>query len=189
MRSGRPGVEFSWEGNDESDPASGAGLLTDRQRQRLTALFADDRHVEVAAVWGIYQRMIAVNTAYREPNRTRSRELMSMLIDSVSQGLPKALSEVVMQGRTLNKRAADVLAYFDRPGTSNGPAAPLPGNQRPDHHHPRHRHRPARTPRLLTRPAQSQPAPRHPRALVGRPQHPLRVRLNLAPNLLRGNPR
>jgi transposase len=43
---------------------TGAGLLTDRQRQRLTALFADDRHVEVEATWGIYQRMIA---AYREP--------------------------------------------------------------------------------------------------------------------------
>ena len=24
-RDGRPGVEFSWEGNDESDPASGRG--------------------------------------------------------------------------------------------------------------------------------------------------------------------
>src|SRR6266496_4736042 len=59
---------------------TGAGLLTDRQRQRLTALFADGRHVEVEATWGIYQRMIA---AYREPNRTRSRELMSTMIDSV----------------------------------------------------------------------------------------------------------
>ena len=24
-RDGRPGMEFSWEGNDESDPASGRG--------------------------------------------------------------------------------------------------------------------------------------------------------------------
>ena len=36
--------------------------------------------------------------------------------------------------------------------------APLPRNTRPDHHHQRHHHRPARTTRLLTRPAQSQPA-------------------------------
>jgi transposase len=105
-------------------PHPGAGLLTDRQRQRFTALFADDRHVEVEATWGIYQRMIA---GYREPNRTRSRELMSTLIDSVSQGVPKALSEVVMLGRTLKKRAADALAYFDRPGTSNGPTEAING--------------------------------------------------------------
>jgi hypothetical protein len=65
--------------------------------------------------------------AYREPNRTRSRELMSTLIDSVSQGVPKALSEVVMLGRTLKKRSADVLAYFDRPGTSNGPTEAING--------------------------------------------------------------
>jgi hypothetical protein len=40
------------------------------------------------------------------------------LIDSFSQGVPQALNEAVMPGRTLKKRAADVLAYFDRPGTS-----------------------------------------------------------------------
>ena len=38
---------------------TGAGLLTDKQAARLTALFADDAHVEVEATWGIYQRMIA----------------------------------------------------------------------------------------------------------------------------------
>ena len=52
---------------------TGAALLTDKQRQRLTALFADDEHVEVEATWGIYQHMIA---AYREPDRKRGRELM-----------------------------------------------------------------------------------------------------------------
>ena len=30
-------------------------------------------------------------------------------------------------GRTMKKRAADVLAYFDRPGTSNGPTEALNG--------------------------------------------------------------
>ncbi|OKI49588.1 hypothetical protein A6A27_09065 [Micromonospora sp. CB01531] len=30
-------------------------------------------------------------------------------------------------GRTLSKRAADVLAYFDRPGTSNGPTEAING--------------------------------------------------------------
>lgn len=34
---------------------------------------------------------------------------------------PKPLTELITLRRTLKKRAADVLAYFDRPGTSNGP--------------------------------------------------------------------
>ena len=33
----------------------------------------------------------------------------------------KALVEVARLGRTLKKHAADVLAYFDGPRTSNGP--------------------------------------------------------------------
>jgi transposase len=40
---------------------------------------------------------------------------MEKLIASVSQGVPAALSEVITLGRTLKKRADDVLAYFDRP--------------------------------------------------------------------------
>ena len=47
---------------------TGVGLLTDKQTDRLTSLFGDDRHVEVEATWGIYQRMIA---AYREPDRAK----------------------------------------------------------------------------------------------------------------------
>jgi len=57
---------------------SGLDLLTDKQRQRLTALFA-------------------------------------------------ALREVITLGRTLKRRAVDVLAYFDRPGTSNGPTEAING--------------------------------------------------------------
>jgi hypothetical protein len=66
--------------------------------------------------------------------------------------------------------------------------APVPGNPRPDHHHQRRHHRPARTTRLLTGPAQGQPPRRHPHTLARRPDPPLRIPLNLAPNLLRGNP-
>jgi transposase len=103
---------------------TGAGLLTDKQTQRLEKLFAVREHVEVEATWGIYQRMIA---AYREPDRARGRELREQLITSVSQGVPAALTEVITLGRTLKKRAADVLAYFDRPGTSNGPTEAING--------------------------------------------------------------
>jgi transposase len=103
---------------------TGADLLTDKQTQRLHTLFATDEHVQVEATWGIYQRMIA---AYREPDRTRGRELMNKLIESVSHGVPNALTELITLGRTLKNRATDVLAYFDRPGTSNGPTEAING--------------------------------------------------------------
>ena len=52
---------------------------------------------------------------------------MAKLIESVSHGVPAALHEVTTLGRTLKKRAADVLAYFDRAGTSNGPTEAING--------------------------------------------------------------
>jgi hypothetical protein len=42
-------------------------------------------------------RMIA---AYREPDRARGRELMAQLIESLSQGVPAALTEVITLGTT-----------------------------------------------------------------------------------------
>ena len=103
---------------------TGDDLLTDRQPERLVLLFSTDDHVEVEATWGIYQRMI---TAYRDPDRARGRELMHAVIDALRVGVPAALTELLTLGRTLTKRAADVLAYFDRPGTSNGPTEALNG--------------------------------------------------------------
>ena len=103
---------------------TGAGLLTDKQHDRITALFASDEHVQVEATWGVYQRMI---TAYREPDRVKARATMEALIASISSGVPATLTEVITLGRTLKKRAGDVLAYFDRPGTSNGPTEAING--------------------------------------------------------------
>ncbi|MFC4140720.1 MULTISPECIES: ISL3 family transposase [unclassified Microbacterium] len=103
---------------------TGAALLTDRQITRLETLFADDRHVEVEATHGIYQRMI---TAYREPDRRLGKFVMQQLINDVSTGVPTALIEIRKLGNTLSKRAADILAYFDRPGTSNGPTEAING--------------------------------------------------------------
>ena len=65
--------------------------------------------------------------AYGEPDRSHGRQLMRRLIDSISHNVPAALSEVVTLGRTLTKRAGDILAYFDRPGTSNGPTEAING--------------------------------------------------------------
>ncbi|MTG88367.1 ISL3 family transposase [Cellulosimicrobium sp. BIT-GX5] len=103
---------------------TGADLLTDKQTARIQALFATDEHVEVEATWGIYQRMI---TAYRHPDRAQGRALMTAVINSVASGVPTALTELATLGRTLKKRAADVLAFFDLPGTSNGPTEAING--------------------------------------------------------------
>jgi transposase len=103
---------------------TGEGLLTDKQRARLQALFTDEDHVEVEATWGVYQRAIA---AYREPDKRKGKQMMQAVIDSVASGVPAALKEVRKLGRTLKQRAADVLAYFDRPGTSNGPTEAING--------------------------------------------------------------
>jgi len=103
---------------------TGADLLTDKQHQRLTTLFTADEHVHLEATWGIYQHMIA---AYRQPDRTQGRDLMQKVIDSLSTGVPAALTELRRLGRTLHRRASDILAYFDRPGTSNGPTEAING--------------------------------------------------------------
>ena len=65
--------------------------------------------------------------AYRDPDRTKGRQLMQQLIDTLSAGVPGALTEIISLGRTLKKRAEDVLAYFDWPSTSNGPTEALNG--------------------------------------------------------------
>lgn len=103
---------------------TGAGLLTDKQQTRLDALFADDRHVEVEATWGVYQDMI---TAYREKDRGLGRFFLAHTIELISAGVPEQLVEVRKLARTLKQRAADVLGYFDRPGTSNGPTEAING--------------------------------------------------------------
>ena len=103
---------------------TGADLLTDTQTNRLQALFTVDEHAELEATWGVYQRLI---TAYREPDRTKGQNLMQTLIGSLSHGVPTALREITRLGRTLKRRAADILAYFDRPGTSNGPTEAING--------------------------------------------------------------
>ncbi len=97
---------------------TGASFLTKKQTARLDAVFAAEEHVEVEATWGIYQRIVA---AYREPDKNKAKEMMRAVIDSVSNGVPALLKEIRRLGRTLKQRAADILAFFDRPGTSNGP--------------------------------------------------------------------
>ena len=103
---------------------TGQSILTERQRARIGAVFAIDEHVEVEATWGVYQSIVA---AYRDPDRPAGRRALQAVIDSLRRGVPEALVELGKLGRTLHRRAGDVLAYFDLPGTSNGPTEAING--------------------------------------------------------------
>lgn len=67
-------------------------------------------------------------TAYREPDRTRGRQLLTALIESLSHGVPHALTELC----TLRKNDDEAGRgrpgqRLDRPGTSNGPIEAMNG--------------------------------------------------------------
>lgn len=103
---------------------TGADLLTDRQLQRVHGVLEPDEHAEVRATWGVYQRIVA---AYRDNDRTAAKAELDTIITAISRGVPAELTEVLTLGRTMKRRAADILAYFDHPGTSNGPTEAMNG--------------------------------------------------------------
>ncbi len=103
---------------------TGANLLTEKQADRLQTVLAAEEHTQVEVTWWFYQRIVA---AYRHPDRTRGRHRLRAVIQSLCAGVPAALKELTTLGRTLRRRATDVLAYFDRPGTSNGPTEAING--------------------------------------------------------------
>ena len=94
-------------------------LLTPRQQHQILDLFASDCHVALEVTWSAYQNII---DAYRDPNKIRSKALMKAEINTLaSTRVPRSLTELITLGRTLKRRAGDILAYFDDPHTSNGP--------------------------------------------------------------------
>ena len=103
---------------------TGSELLTEQQKDRISELFSDPAHTPLEVTWCIYQRVIA---AYRHPTRAAGKAVLKAVIDSIATGVPKGLAEVARLGRTLTRRAEDILAFFDRPGTSNGPTEAING--------------------------------------------------------------
>lgn len=97
---------------------TGAELLTDKHHERLEALFKADQHVEVQTTWDIYQRLVS---AYRQDDKKFGKWPANKLIESISTEVPKAPVEIRTLGRTLKRRASDILAHFDHSRTSNGP--------------------------------------------------------------------
>ena len=52
--------------------------------------------------------------------------MMTATIDSLPRGVPAVLEELAQLGRTLHRRRADILAFFDH-HTSNGPTEAING--------------------------------------------------------------
>jgi transposase len=98
-------------------------LLSARRKAKLETVFADENHIAVEICWGFYQRLIA---AYAHPDRRRGKTMMTDIITTLRTGVPEALEELAQLGRTLWRRRADVLAYFDH-HASNGPTEAING--------------------------------------------------------------
>ncbi len=87
-------------------------------------MFAVDQHIEVEATWGIYQRIVA---AYREPDKKKAKLAMQVVIAAITREVAAALVKIRRLGRTMQQRVDDILAFFDRPATSNGPTEAISG--------------------------------------------------------------
>jgi transposase len=101
-----------------------AALLTTKQQHRLAKVLADQRHVAFEVTWSVYQEVI---DAYQAPDPVEGKKIMTQLIDSLKTGVPTGLDELRSLGQTLHRRRADILAFFDHPGTSNGPTEAVNG--------------------------------------------------------------
>lgn len=103
---------------------TGADLLTEKTAAILDPVLADTRHAALLVTWEIYQAIIA---AYRHPKRPVGKKTLADVIATLRRTLPPGLDELARLGRTLNHRAGDILAFFDHPGSSNGPTEAING--------------------------------------------------------------
>ena len=100
-------------------------LLTLGQQYQILDLFSGDEHVALEVTWSAYQNII---DAYRAPDTDVGKALMEAEINTLtSTRVPRSLTELTTLGRTLKRRATDILAYFDHPHTSNGPTKAING--------------------------------------------------------------
>ena len=101
-------------------------LLTLGQQHQLLDLFASDEHVALEVTWSVYQNII---DAYRAPDTRAGKALMQAEINTLtSTRVPSRLTELITLGRTLKRRAGDILAHFDHPHTTGGPTQATGGH-------------------------------------------------------------
>lgn len=98
-------------------------MRTDKQKERLEAVFADEEHIDVEVTERIYQDLVA---AYSDPDTRAGKLTMFKTLKRLKSGVPKELTELAQLGRSLWKRRKDILAYFDT-GASNGPVESING--------------------------------------------------------------
>jgi transposase len=87
-------------------------------------VFADQRHVAFEVTWSLYQSVIE---AYQADQPAEGKKIMTRLITSIQSSVPASLEELRSLGQTMKRRRDDILAFFDHPGTSNGPTEAVNG--------------------------------------------------------------
>jgi transposase len=55
------------------------------------------------------------------------KKIMTRIIANLQRGVPTGLEELRSLGQTMKRRRDDILAFFDHPGTSNGPTEAVNG--------------------------------------------------------------
>ena len=114
----------------DTSPGPGSVLLTAKQQHRPAKVFADERHVAFEVTWSLYQSVIE---AYQADQPAEGKKIMTRLITSIHSGVPAGLEELRSLGQTMKQHRDDILAFFDHPGTSNGPTEAV--NELPEHLH------------------------------------------------------
>ena len=77
------------------------------------------RHRRARRVRGDPGRLPAHRRRLPRPEPHDRETDLAKIITAIGAAVPTTLTELITLGRTLKRRAADVLAYFVRPGTSN----------------------------------------------------------------------
>ncbi|WP_161608002.1 transposase, partial [Leucobacter chironomi] len=103
---------------------TGEAFLTEKQQAKLDAVFSDPAHADVWRAWRVYQQVV---NSYREKFSGNGRRRLRELIDTVKATTPSWFVELRKLAYTLDRRRADILAYFDHPRTSNGPTEAING--------------------------------------------------------------
>lgn len=123
-RWGIGGVPVTRSTASDASPGPGPVLLTAKQQHRLAKVFADQRHVAFEVTWSLYQSVIE---AYQADQPAEGKKIMTRLITSIHSDVPASLEELRSLEQTMKRRRDDILAFFDHPGTSNGPTEAVNG--------------------------------------------------------------
>lgn len=108
----------------KNSPAQGRSQvsLTPRQQHQLADLFIIEEHAALEVTWRIYQNIV---DACRTPDTSLGKALMRAEINTrTSTRVPSCPTELMTLGRTLKRRAGDILSYFDHPTPATVPPKP-----------------------------------------------------------------